>query len=163
MENGGFYKKYRIVVDILGRLKKHFFSSNKKYWFSILKDNENTLKKLGFSVNYLGELGVQISLTNEEVKDLEFTSTSVNRDVASYKTFRLKLAEFLNKNEEFFLVSGILELIARENYVIEKSDYDDYTYNVYITYSFGKYNFKFWSICTLLFCLLSYKLILIFV
>lgn len=155
-----FREGYSIIKDILRRLKKHWFSSNKSYWFDIIKKNSDDLVRKGFKINDVGELGVQVYLTNEEVKDLDYMSDKATRDLASYKIFRLKLAEFLNRNEQFFLSTGILELIAMEDYTVEKSIDDEFTYHVYITYSFGRYNKKFWILLfislSLTFCLITF-------
>lgn len=151
-------EQYKILRDAFERLKKHFFSSNKNYWYDILREHGDDLVKKGFKFNSIGELGLQISLTDEEVKDIDFMSDKSTRDIAAYKIFRLKLAEFLNKNQDFFLTTGILELVATEDYVVEKSTVDDYTYHVYITYSFGKYNFKFWFLCSLIILTIALKI-----
>ena len=150
-----------LFIGISKYLRKTF-SSNFKIWNKIVNDHKIELGRRGFLLNWINELGVIISLTDDELDDLKFIKNDFQNDQMKYQIFQNKLSEFLKSQNEYFLEIGLREIIDDE-YEIELSEYIPDTYYITFTHSFGKYNYKFWLMIFGFISLISGIIILILI
>lgn len=120
--------------------------NNYKRWRNIVKFNHKQLKSKGFLINWVYQLGIIISLTENDIDDLKFIYDPFQFEVAKEKFMLNRMAETLQKHNPFFLDQGLLELLD-DDYRIEDSDTVQFTQ--YVTLSFRQAyfnNFMTWLI-----------------
>jgi hypothetical protein len=145
-------------------LKLYKTYKNWKLWKKIVLHNKGELTKRGFLINWIYELGVIISLNESEISDLEeiFKYNNIPKGLfdnsPESKFAYKKIGEFFEKQNDFFLQSGLLELMDKDEFDIEKSPIAEYTY--YIKISFKKeYHNKFMSFLIFIFFISLFVLI----
>lgn len=126
----------------------NIFKTYKTYktWKSIIKFNQLELTKRRFLINWIYQLGFIIELSEEDVRELEvlysynpYLERGVIAEGPEKQFANRRIADFLEKQNTFFLEQGLRELIDSD-YIIEESPYKEYTY--YITLSFRKTYFS---------------------
>lgn len=143
-----------------------FIPTIKNYlkWKKIIKQNKKELEKRRFSINWIYQLGLTIELKEEDIVDINYMKKTIDEldynstkqevqefqlsvMIENYKNIRI--AEGLQKHNDFFLTTGLRELIVDE-FEIEDLDEFGYAYLVYLSYEIAT-GFKWTFLIDILF------------
>jgi len=125
---------------------------NYRRWKKIVKENRKELENKGFSINWVYQLGKQVTLRDEDINDIEYMKKSIeglgaNLAKSEIEDFQLsimienyknlRIAEEFKKHNDFFFSTGLSELIIDE-FDIEQIDENGYIYSTIISYGIEK-------------------------